>query len=325
MKVLLDNGMHHLDIKPDNMLLSSSCEALLTDYGNVTFNEKTSKGGAVMFLCPELYRSHKKSPCEKVDVWALGISLYAMLSGNYPYTQMDDSAVKWVEQLQKGEDPFLSKSSDNIKDLLTKMLCVDPDKRIGIDEILRHPWLQEGPKRNGKSDSSSSNTSSCSLSSMSSGCGLSKGFVIAKAHPSYFSRVLVDALLRDLKGKSSQSQLSFTESDKLSPRQKSGFSSNSSPVKEGKSPSKSEKESKDKTHHHHKKSGKHHKKHSKHNKPHKKSHDPDEHAPHEQLVPPEAKNSSADSPGGPDKPQKDPAAKQGKGSGNSTRACCTIL
>ena len=241
MKVLLDDGFHHLDIKPDNMMLRSATEVCLSDMGNVSSNSHTSNGGAQMFLCPELYNStNAKVSSEKVDVWAAGISLYAMLCGKYPYEQMNASAVAWLESLQKGKDPALSNVSEEIRDLVCKMLAIDPDERIGIDDILEHPWLmtkkkeeKKKPKKELDDSASSMSLSSISSSSSSSMSGSSvddelqdtKDFIVPKKRRNIFTQRTVDELLRELKRatlKSAGGMLKLPES----PRRTSGSSTN---------------------------------------------------------------------------------------------------
>lgn len=139
LKCMLDQGLHHLDVKPDNMLLRSETEVCLTDMGTASRGATTSKGGAATFLSPELSRDHAETPGEKADVWAAGISLYAMLFGEYPYARVDLDALSWLRHLDR--DARLATLPAPVRDLLRAMLALDPAQRLDIAAVLVHPWL----------------------------------------------------------------------------------------------------------------------------------------------------------------------------------------
>ena len=139
LQCMLDEGLHHLDVKPDNMLLRSETEVVLTDLGTASRSATTRKGGAATFLCPELAGERAETPGEKADVWAAGISLYAMLFGAYPYARLDLDALRWLRHLDR--DPRLAAAPPPARDLLRAMLALDPAQRLGIAAVLAHPWL----------------------------------------------------------------------------------------------------------------------------------------------------------------------------------------
>jgi len=82
-----------------------------------------------------------------VDMWALGCVLYTLLCGFPPF--YDESINVLTEKVARGYYTFLSPWWDDIsassKDLITHLLCVDPEKRYTIDEFLAHPWCNEKP------------------------------------------------------------------------------------------------------------------------------------------------------------------------------------
>lgn len=143
LKCLLDQGLHHLDVKPDNMLLRSETEVCLTDMSTASRGETTRKGGAATFLCPELNCDHAAAPGEKADVWAAGISLYAMLFGEYPYARLDLDALPWLRHLDR--DARLAAAPAPVRSLLCAMLALDPAQRLSIAAVLAHPWLAAPP------------------------------------------------------------------------------------------------------------------------------------------------------------------------------------
>jgi len=78
-----------------------------------------------------------------VDFWSIGIILYILLCGFPPF--YDDDNDKLFELISKGKvefpKPYWENISDTAKDLITKLLNVDPKKRLRSDEILAHPWM----------------------------------------------------------------------------------------------------------------------------------------------------------------------------------------
>ncbi|EAY13956.1 hypothetical protein TVAG_490940 [Trichomonas vaginalis G3] len=74
------------------------------------------------------------------DVWSLGVILYAMVTGEHPWNITNTSIM--LRQILKGAytvPPFVS---PQCKELITKMMQVNPRDRITVDEILKHPWLK---------------------------------------------------------------------------------------------------------------------------------------------------------------------------------------
>src|SRR5699024_6361608 len=95
---------------------------------------------------PEIVKDERYS--KSVDMWALGCVLYTLLCGFPPF--YDESIEVLTEKVAKGQYTFLSPWWDDIsksaKDLITHLLCVDPDKRYTIREFLAHPWIRaSGP------------------------------------------------------------------------------------------------------------------------------------------------------------------------------------
>lgn len=76
----------------------------------------------------------------KVDVWSCGVIVYALLCGNLPFD--DDNIPFLFKKIKGGFYTIPGYLSEDSKSLITKMLLVDPMKRITVDGIRKHPWFQ---------------------------------------------------------------------------------------------------------------------------------------------------------------------------------------
>ena len=99
--------------------------------------------GTVGYTAPEIVKDERYS--KSVDMWALGCVLYTLLCGFPPF--YDESIEVLTEKVAKGQFTFLSPWWDDIsqsaKDLISHLLCVDPEARYTIREFLAHPWIRE--------------------------------------------------------------------------------------------------------------------------------------------------------------------------------------
>ncbi|KAI9308753.1 kinase-like domain-containing protein [Cunninghamella echinulata] len=99
--------------------------------------------GTVGYTAPEVVSDQKYS--KSVDMWAIGCVLYTMLCGFPPF--YDESIRELTSKVVKGQYSFLSPWWDPIsksaKDLVSHLLCVDPNERYTIDEFFKHPWMQQ--------------------------------------------------------------------------------------------------------------------------------------------------------------------------------------
>jgi serine/threonine protein kinase len=92
------------------------------------------------------YDSEKGKPFSgfKTDVWSLGIILFVVLYGHYPWKKEErKKMIKFEKKHPEVNFPdYLKQISAEAKDLIRKMLEVDFNKRIPLQEVLSHPWLQ---------------------------------------------------------------------------------------------------------------------------------------------------------------------------------------
>jgi len=152
-KYLHDHSITHRDLKPENVLLTSpdTNDTLIkiTDFGLSRFiNETTLMKtfcGTPNYLAPEVLLTHGESSyTNKVDVWSLGVILYICLVGYPPFSE-SVCGKPLNEQITQGlytfPDEFWSDVSEDVKDLIRKMMCIDPVQRLTVDGVLQHPWL----------------------------------------------------------------------------------------------------------------------------------------------------------------------------------------
>ncbi|KAA8530399.1 hypothetical protein F0562_005108 [Nyssa sinensis] len=137
------NMVVHRDLKPENLLLDSKCNVKIADFGlsNVMRDGhflKTSCGSP-NYAAPEVI-SGKLYAGPEVDVWSCGVILYALLCGTLPFD--DENIPNLFKKIKGGIYTLPSHLSPGARDLIPRMLVVDPMKRMTIPEIRMHPWFE---------------------------------------------------------------------------------------------------------------------------------------------------------------------------------------
>ena len=133
----------HRDLKAENVIIEQNKKEIkLIDFGlsNVYENNKllSTACGSPIYAAPEML-SGKLYKGSTVDIWSAGILLYYMLCGHFPFE--DISNEKLYKKILKGKFELPKFLSNNIKDLINKILVVNPQKRINIKDIKKHPWV----------------------------------------------------------------------------------------------------------------------------------------------------------------------------------------
>ena len=152
-KALHKKNIIHRDIKPENILIDNKDDAILSDFGIATHckegEKRTTYCGTDDYLAPEVIRGQPYD--ERIDIWAIGILIYECISplGKTPFNKIDF--------LQRTEDnkEYIIKNDKNLKinydkdfdpfakNLIEKILRINPDDRISIDDILNHIFFKE--------------------------------------------------------------------------------------------------------------------------------------------------------------------------------------
>ena len=135
----------HRDLKLENILLDKHENVKLVDFGFTREYQGTTSYlqtwcGTVCYSAPEMLKGEKYAG-EKVDVWSLGIILYALLSGELPWDEDDDAATKI--KILKEEANYPEYIPEPAKDLIKKLLAKRPLLRPALGDVLKDAWLAE--------------------------------------------------------------------------------------------------------------------------------------------------------------------------------------
>ncbi|CAG4956066.1 unnamed protein product [Colias eurytheme] len=153
-KYLHSQGITHRDLKPENVLLESKKDETLvkiTDFGLSKFVGEDSfmktMCGTPIYLAPEVLRANGQN-CygPEVDVWSLGVIFFVCLVGYLPFSA-DYREMSLGEQIATGRYRHSVAHwrgvSAPARLLMRRMLTVPVQRRITLDEILQHPWMQD--------------------------------------------------------------------------------------------------------------------------------------------------------------------------------------
>lgn len=166
LKYLHKKHVMHRDIKPENILVGVHGEIKISDFGwsvHAPNNRRNTMCGTLDYLPPEMLKGASKDNyyTEKVDLWSLGVLTYEFLVGEAPF---EDTQVMTQRKIVRGEYTVPGFVSSEAKDLIkrvrapppstwcatmpqqsvltkTQLLVLDPEKRISLEDVERHPWI----------------------------------------------------------------------------------------------------------------------------------------------------------------------------------------
>lgn len=144
-----DRDICHRDLKPENFLFETpaeDAELKVIDFGLSRMDDGLSAGvmttrvGTPYYIAPEVLGRHYDKSC---DLWSIGVITYILLCGYPPFYGDTDPEI--FASVRAGrydfDSPEWTHVSAEAKDLISRLLLLDPSKRLTADEALRHPWL----------------------------------------------------------------------------------------------------------------------------------------------------------------------------------------
>ncbi|KAL7034417.1 hypothetical protein ACKWTF_007957 [Chironomus riparius] len=172
-----EKGIIHRDIKLENILIDTNQLIVkLTDFGlSEEWDKKTPLTticGSPEYTSPEIHEG--KPYGSEVDVWALGVVLFAMVVGRLPFEVQCKKPVSKKQRRELFADEtrmgirtvkhqnFMSSTSVCFKDLISKLLNPDQQRRIQIEAVLKHDWFMLNTQNTKKLSNSKQTTTPCS-------------------------------------------------------------------------------------------------------------------------------------------------------------------
>ena len=131
----------HRDIKPENVLLSEGLVAKLTDFGWSNYIQGDEKRktvcGTPIYLAPEILL--EKGHDEAVDIWCIGVLLFELATATVPFQGNDIDTLK--DNILNLKITWPKDINTDAKNLIMKILKLDPKQRLPLEEMLKHPFI----------------------------------------------------------------------------------------------------------------------------------------------------------------------------------------
>ncbi|GMH40445.1 hypothetical protein BSKO_08349 [Bryopsis sp. KO-2023] len=152
-------GVVNRDVKLENVLLQSGLRVPLVklcDFGYSKHEEwnsaPSSRVGTPDYMAPEIVKTREGPYDAKMsDIWSCGVVLYVMVVGQYPFSRNEDSQLpdqqsqfEVMQRIMKIDFKVPGYVSSGCRDLISKIMQEDPNDRLTIRGIMKHPWYREG-------------------------------------------------------------------------------------------------------------------------------------------------------------------------------------
>lgn len=137
----------HRDLKPENLLLDDRRDIKIVDFGlSNTFEDgqllKTACGSPC-YAAPEMIAGHRYKP-SCCDIWSCGVILFALVCGYLPFEDQNTAAL--YRKILNADYQAPRFISDTVRDLVVRMLTIDPERRITVPRIRAHAWYRQIPE-----------------------------------------------------------------------------------------------------------------------------------------------------------------------------------
>ena len=141
-----DTKLCHRDIKPENILLDKDDNAKLTDFGFTKAIDRDSTKHTILgtkpYMSPELFmgKGYEQIP---VDSWAMGVTLYEMVTGKWPFPNPKDKrrTVKEMETSAYRKTKEFKNLDEEVQDLIDRLLVFNPKHRLNMNGALEHSYI----------------------------------------------------------------------------------------------------------------------------------------------------------------------------------------
>ncbi|XP_026578103.1 serine/threonine-protein kinase BRSK2-like isoform X1 [Pseudonaja textilis] len=135
----------HRDLKPENLLLDEKNNIRIADFGMASLQVGNSlletSCGSPHYACPEVIKGEKYDG-RRADMWSCGVILFALLVGALPFD--DDHLRQLLEKVKRGVFHMPHFIPPDCQNLLRGMIEVEPEKRLSLEQIQKHPWFLGG-------------------------------------------------------------------------------------------------------------------------------------------------------------------------------------
>ncbi len=140
----------HRDLKPENLLLrseNSDSDIKIADFGFakkvLTSNSLTTQCGTPGYVAPEILEGIAYDT--KSDMWSLGVIIYIILGGYPPFIEQNQRDL--FRKIRKGQyefhEEYWGAVSPEAKDLISRLLTVQPSRRLSAEQALQHSWIMK--------------------------------------------------------------------------------------------------------------------------------------------------------------------------------------
>lgn len=146
-------NVSHRDLKPENLLIGQDGKIKIADFGLATFMNSdgtvNESCGSPCYASPECL-SGSRYDGRATDMWSLGVIMFAMLTGNIPWSSTTQRAL--FEQIRHGDFEIPKTLSPECISMISGLMCVNSRERMTVDMAMSHPWIAKVPAQYDKTN-----------------------------------------------------------------------------------------------------------------------------------------------------------------------------